>query len=107
VCAQVVLPEIHKTFELPAGTAEAREKQAEVQGQLCGVLQVIMQKLSEEEGTKPAIIGCADQVRGRAGTRGGAVPTRGRAGTRGVVGQGGVERRGRAGRLLARGTGSE
>ena len=40
LCTQVVLPELHKTFELPAGTAEAREKQAEVQGQLCGVLQV-------------------------------------------------------------------
>jgi importin subunit beta-1 len=61
----VVLPEIHKTFELPANTAEAREKQAEVQGQLCGVLQVIVQKLSEEEDTKSAVLNCADQVRGR------------------------------------------
>ena len=38
---QVILPEIHKTFELPpSASSEAREKQAEVQGQLCGVLQV-------------------------------------------------------------------
>lgn len=49
---QVVLTEIHKTFEIPATSPEAREKLAEVQGQLCGVLQVIMQKLSEHDDTK-------------------------------------------------------
>lgn len=59
---QVVLPEIDKTFQLPAQSAEAREKQAEVQGQLCGVLQVIVQKLSEEEDTKAAVLPYADQV---------------------------------------------
>eukprot|EP00195_Chlamydomonas_chlamydogama_P009742 CAMPEP_0202900576 /NCGR_PEP_ID=MMETSP1392-20130828/11916_1 /ASSEMBLY_ACC=CAM_ASM_000868 /TAXON_ID=225041 /ORGANISM="Chlamydomonas chlamydogama, Strain SAG 11-48b" /LENGTH=865 /DNA_ID=CAMNT_0049586993 /DNA_START=281 /DNA_END=2875 /DNA_ORIENTATION=+ len=59
---QVVLPEIHKTFEMPAASAEARERQAEVQGQLCGVLQVIIQKLSEEEDTKAAVLPYADQI---------------------------------------------
>lgn len=63
--SQVVLPEIQKTFELPATSAEAREKQAEVQGQLCGVLQVIVQKLSEEEDTKAAVLPYADQVGGQ------------------------------------------
>ncbi len=37
---QVILGKLHQTFETPVTTAEAREKQAEVQGQLCGVLQV-------------------------------------------------------------------
>lgn len=58
-----MLPEIDKTFQLPAQTADAREKQAEVQGQLCGVLQVIVQKLSEEEDTKAGVLPYADQVR--------------------------------------------
>mmetsp|Transcript_36758 Transcript_36758/g.92846 ORF Transcript_36758/g.92846 Transcript_36758/m.92846 type:complete len:881 (-) Transcript_36758:305-2947(-) len=58
----VVLPEIDKTFQLPATSAEAREKQAEVQGQLCGVLQVIVQKLSEEDDTKAGVLPYADQI---------------------------------------------
>jgi hypothetical protein len=36
----VFLQEIAKTFNMPAGSGEQREKQAELQGQLCGVLQV-------------------------------------------------------------------
>lgn len=47
---------------MPAGTAEARDKLAEVQGQLCGVLQVIMQKLSEQDDTKAAVLQYADSV---------------------------------------------
>ena len=66
---QVVLPEIHKTFSMPAATAEAREKLAEVQGQLCGVLQVIVQKLSEHDDTKAAVLQYADSVREREGGR--------------------------------------
>ncbi len=66
-CPQVILPEIRKTFELPPGaSSEAREKQAEVQGQLCGVLLVVVKKLSEEEDTKPAVLPYADQVGGPA-----------------------------------------
>lgn len=61
---QVILPEIRKTFELPAATSEAREKQAEVQGQLCGVLLVVIKKLSEEADTKPAVLPHADNVSG-------------------------------------------
>jgi hypothetical protein len=60
---QVVLPEIHKTFDMPAVSSEARDKLAEVQGQLCGVLQVIVQKLSEKEETKAAVLQFADAVR--------------------------------------------
>ena len=65
----MVLPEIHKTFSMPAATAEAREKLAEVQGQLCGVLQVIVQKLSEHDDTKAAVLQYADSVREREGGR--------------------------------------
>jgi hypothetical protein len=60
---QVILPEIHKTFAAAASTAEAQEKLAEVQGQLCGVLQVILQKLSEAEHTKTAVAQSGDAVR--------------------------------------------
>ncbi|KAL6753595.1 ARM repeat-containing protein [Haematococcus lacustris] len=59
---QVILAEIHKTFDLPATTSEACEKQAEVQTQLCGVLQVIVQKLADEEDTKPAVLPYADSI---------------------------------------------
>ncbi|KAJ9518220.1 hypothetical protein QJQ45_010161 [Haematococcus lacustris] len=58
----VILAEIHKTFDLPATTSEACEKQAEVQTQLCGVLQVIVQKLADEEDTKPAVLPYADSI---------------------------------------------
>ena len=47
---------------MSATSAEARDKQAEVQGQLCGVLQVIVQKLSEENDTKAAVLQYADSV---------------------------------------------
>eukprot|EP00798_Chlamydomonas_sp_ICE-L_P030705 gene30705-35732_t len=60
---QVVLPEIVKTFEMPqAASPEALEKQSEVQGQLCGVLQVVIQKLSSEDDTKAAVLPFADQI---------------------------------------------
>jgi importin subunit beta-1 len=36
----VFLQEIAKTFNMPVNNGEQREKQAELQGQLCGVLQV-------------------------------------------------------------------
>ncbi|KAF8069441.1 KPNB1 [Scenedesmus sp. PABB004] len=58
----VFLAEINKTFAMPAGSGELREKQAELQGQLCGVLQVIMQKLSEVEQYKAAVLQYADQI---------------------------------------------
>lgn len=36
----VFLPEVAKTFAMVASSTEAREKQSDVQGMLCGVLQV-------------------------------------------------------------------
>ncbi len=58
----MILAKIHATFEMQATTAELREKQAEVQGQLCGVLQVILRKLIEEEDAKVAVLPAADSV---------------------------------------------
>ncbi|KAG1660011.1 hypothetical protein FOA52_009831 [Chlamydomonas sp. UWO 241] len=58
----VVLTEIHKTFDTPATSTEAQEKLAEVQGQLCGVLQVIMQKLGKHDDTKAAVLQYGDQI---------------------------------------------
>lgn len=61
----VVLGEIHKSFEMPTNTAEAQEKLAEVQGQLCGVLQVIMQKLGKHDDTKVRKGGGGGRCRGK------------------------------------------
>jgi importin subunit beta-1 len=45
-----------------AAAAEARTRRAEHQGQLCGALQVLFQKLSEEDATKPAVMAYADSI---------------------------------------------
>jgi len=58
----VVLGELHKKFDMPANTAETQEKQNEVQGQLCGVLQVIVQKLGKYDDTKAAVLQFGDQI---------------------------------------------
>jgi importin subunit beta-1 len=58
----VFLQELVATLSMPAASAEAREKQAELQGQLCGVLQVLVQKLSERDATKPAVLQYGDSV---------------------------------------------
>lgn len=60
----VVLQEIVKTFDMPVVQADAREKQAEIQGQLCGVLQVLISKLSESEDTKALVAPQADNIFG-------------------------------------------
>eukprot|EP00775_Hariotina_reticulata_P014411 gene14411-14517_t len=58
----VFLQEIVQTVSMQPGSGEQREKQAELQGQLCGVLQVIMQKLSEVEQYKAAVLQFADSI---------------------------------------------
>lgn len=51
------------TAALPAGApAEAAEKQAEEQGLLCGVVQVLIQRLSEDDAGKEAVPANADAV---------------------------------------------
>ncbi|CAA6671524.1 unnamed protein product [Spirodela intermedia] len=51
----VIMAELHKTLE-------AHEKQNELQGLLCGCLQVIIQKLGSAEPTKYAFMQYADQI---------------------------------------------
>lgn len=33
-----------------------------LQGLLCGVLSVVIQKLAEQDSTKPSVVACADQI---------------------------------------------
>lgn len=51
------------TAALPPGSnAEAAEKQAEEQGLLCGVIQVLVQRLSEDDSGREAVLANADAV---------------------------------------------
>ncbi|XP_051142543.1 importin subunit beta-1-like [Andrographis paniculata] len=61
---QVIMTELHKTLEAQKLSSDEREKQNELQGLLCGCLQVIIQKLSASEATKHAFLRYADQVMG-------------------------------------------
>eukprot|EP00232_Nephroselmis_pyriformis_P010626 CAMPEP_0182887156 /NCGR_PEP_ID=MMETSP0034_2-20130328/20649_1 /TAXON_ID=156128 /ORGANISM="Nephroselmis pyriformis, Strain CCMP717" /LENGTH=872 /DNA_ID=CAMNT_0025020509 /DNA_START=157 /DNA_END=2772 /DNA_ORIENTATION=- len=45
----VVMTKLQETFQMPVLSAEDKEKQGEVQGLLCGTLQVIVQKLGAPE----------------------------------------------------------
>lgn len=58
----VFLQELANTFNMAPGSMEALEKQADTQGQLAGVLQVISQKLGEHDSTKPMILQYGDQL---------------------------------------------
>jgi len=58
----LVMQKLAETFSMPAVTAFDREKQGELQGLLCGVLQVIIQKLSLKDETKHSLQSFADQM---------------------------------------------
>ncbi|ERN06608.1 importin subunit beta-1 [Amborella trichopoda] len=58
----VFLMELGQTLENQRLSSEEREKQNELQGLLCGCLQVIIQKLGSLESTKFVILQCADQM---------------------------------------------
>lgn len=60
----VIMMELHKTLEMQKLSSDEREKQSEVQGLLCGCLQVIIQKLGSSEPTKYVFMQYADQVLG-------------------------------------------
>lgn len=60
----VIMMELHKTLEVQKLSSDEREKQSEVQGLLCGCLQVIIQKLGSSEPTKYVFMQYADQVLG-------------------------------------------
>ncbi|KAM0946031.1 putative importin-beta domain, armadillo-like helical, importin beta family [Dioscorea sansibarensis] len=58
----VIMLELHKTLEMQKLSSEEREKQNELQGLLCGCLQVLIQKLGAAEPTKYVFMQYADQI---------------------------------------------
>ena len=60
----VIVLKLQETLAMPVQTAEDREKQNELQGLLCGVLQVIIQKLSSIDNnvTKQSLMAISDQL---------------------------------------------
>ncbi|KAK1269638.1 Transportin-1 [Acorus gramineus] len=58
----VLMQELHQTLEAQKLSSEEREKQSDLQGLLCGCLQVIIQKLSSSEATKFILMQFADQA---------------------------------------------
>ena len=56
----VFLNEIANTFSMPAASAEQRERQAELQGALCGVVQTLCTRLAKGDGGKAALLQYAD-----------------------------------------------
>ncbi|KAK9914531.1 hypothetical protein M0R45_038305 [Rubus argutus] len=60
----VIMIELHKTLEGQGLASDERERQSELQGLLCGCLQVIIQKLGSSEPTKYVFVQYADQIMG-------------------------------------------
>ncbi|KAF5765145.1 putative armadillo-like helical, importin beta family [Helianthus annuus] len=61
--APIIMMELHKTLEEQKLSSDEREKQNELQGLLCGCLQVIIQKLAASaDATKYAFMQYADQI---------------------------------------------
>lgn len=58
----VVMDRLGQTLELQIVSLDDREKQGDLQASLCGVLQVIIQKLSSVDETKNIILQAADQI---------------------------------------------
>lgn len=59
---QAIMGRLAHTMEVTILSSDDREKQAEAQASICGVLQVIVQKLSSSDDTKPIILQAADQM---------------------------------------------
>ncbi|KAJ7300086.1 hypothetical protein O6H91_19G031700 [Diphasiastrum complanatum] len=60
----VILQKLNLTLEMQILSSEDKEKQSELQALLCGVLQVMIQKLGANEATKYGIVQYADQMMG-------------------------------------------
>ncbi|GFY82403.1 ARM repeat superfamily protein [Actinidia rufa] len=58
----VIMNKLGQTVELQILSSDDREKQGDLQALLCGVLQVIIQKLSSTDETKAVILQAADQI---------------------------------------------
>ncbi|KAL7136183.1 hypothetical protein ABFS83_10G012500 [Erythranthe nasuta] len=57
-----IMSKLEQTFSIHISSSEDREKQGDLQASLCGVIQVIIQKLSSVDETKPIILQAADQI---------------------------------------------
>ncbi|KAF7830738.1 Importin subunit beta-1 [Senna tora] len=60
----VIMMELHNSLEGQNLSSDEREKQSELQGLLCGCLQVMIQKLGSSEATKYVFMQYADQIMG-------------------------------------------
>ncbi|OMO97629.1 hypothetical protein COLO4_14485 [Corchorus olitorius] len=58
----VIMNKLGQTVEIQIISSDDREKQGDLQASLCGVLQVIIQKLSSTDETKNIILQAADQI---------------------------------------------
>lgn len=58
----VIMNKLGHTIELHISSPDDREKQGDLQALLCGVLQVIIQKLSSSDNTKHIILQASDQI---------------------------------------------
>ncbi|KAF9609907.1 hypothetical protein IFM89_019000 [Coptis chinensis] len=58
----LIMMELHKTFEAQNLASYEKERQAELQGLLCGCLQVFIQKLGASDATKYLFMQYADQM---------------------------------------------
>eukprot|EP00898_Chlorokybus_atmophyticus_P004073 jgi/Chlat1/4667/Chrsp3S05614 len=58
----VIMQKLDETLQMQTLSADDRERQSELQGLLCGVLQVVIQKLGARDSTKPAILQYADKM---------------------------------------------
>jgi len=60
----LIITKLQETLSMPVQSAEDREKQNEVQGHLCSVLQVVIQKLSsiDNNATKHSLMAFSDQL---------------------------------------------
>jgi importin subunit beta-1 len=57
-----ILHKLGQTLELQIVSSDDREKQGDLQASLCAVIQVIIQKLSSTDETKPSILQAADPI---------------------------------------------
>ncbi|KAF5747638.1 Importin beta-1 putative isoform 1 [Tripterygium wilfordii] len=59
---RVIMDRLGQTVRLQIVSSDDREKQGDLQASLCGVLQVIIQKLSSNDATKSTILQAADEI---------------------------------------------
>uniref|UniRef100_A0A7N0VBZ6 Importin N-terminal domain-containing protein n=1 Tax=Kalanchoe fedtschenkoi TaxID=63787 RepID=A0A7N0VBZ6_KALFE len=57
-----VMNKLSQTMDTPIQSSDDREKQGDLQALLCGVMQVITQKLSSNDETKSLVLQVADQI---------------------------------------------